>query len=45
MIIASANFAPIPEVLLIITIANTLGIVMLIFIAKYFSQDNHTERF
>ncbi|WP_277631518.1 hypothetical protein [Atopococcus tabaci] len=45
MIIASANFAHIPEVLLIITIANTLGIVMLIFIAKYLSQDNHTERF
>lgn len=40
MIIASTNFGNIPEVLLIITIANTLGIIMLIYIAKYLSRDN-----
>lgn len=40
MIIASSNFAEIPEVLLIITVANTLGIIMLIYIAKYLSKDN-----
>ena len=40
MIIASSNFAETPEVLLIITIANTLGIIMLVYIAKYLSKDN-----
>ncbi|MGE7366297.1 hypothetical protein ACQKKE_06580 [Desemzia incerta] len=40
MIIASSNFSDIPEVLLIITIANTLGIIMLVYIAKYLSKDN-----
>lgn len=40
MIIASSNFSDIPEILLIITIANTLGIIMLVYIAKYLSKDN-----
>lgn len=43
MIIASQNFGDIPDVLLIITVANTLGIIMLIGIAKYLSQDNESE--
>lgn len=40
MIIAAQNFSHLPEVLLIITVANTLGILMLVGIAKYLSQDN-----
>lgn len=42
MIIAATNFAQTPEVLLIITIANTLGIIMLVFIAKLVSKDNES---
>ncbi len=42
MIIAAQNFGHIPEVLLIITVANTLGIILLVGIAKYLSQDNKT---
>lgn len=40
LIIASNNFAQFPEVLLIITVANTLGIIMLVAIAKYLSNDH-----
>lgn len=40
MIIAVNNFADTPEVLLIITVANTLGIIMLVVIAKRLSEDN-----
>jgi bile acid:Na+ symporter, BASS family len=40
MIIAAQNFKDHPEVLVIITIANTLGIVMLLVIAKFLSKDN-----
>jgi len=43
MIIASNNFAQTPEVLLIITVANTLGIIMLVVIAKYLSKDNQAH--
>lgn len=43
MIIASSNFANTPEVLLIITIANTLGIIMLVYTAKYLSKDNENN--
>lgn len=40
LIIASTNFAHLPEVLLIITVANILGIVLLVLIAKYLSTDH-----
>jgi BASS family bile acid:Na+ symporter len=40
MIIAAQNFSDHPQVLVIITIANTLGIAMLLVIAKYLSKDN-----
>ncbi|MBK0403965.1 bile acid:sodium symporter [Adhaeribacter sp. BT258] len=40
MIIAAENFANNPEVLVIITIANTIGIAMLLMIAKMLSKDN-----
>lgn len=43
MIIAAQNFSGTPEVLLIITVANTLGIILLIYIAKFLSKDNHIE--
>lgn len=43
MIIAANNFGHIPEVLLIITVANTLGIIMLVGIAKYLSRDNESS--
>lgn len=43
MIIATQNFSDIPEVLLIITVANTLGIILLVYIAKYLSKDNQVE--
>lgn len=43
MIIAVNNFRDTPEVLLIITIANTLGIIMLVAIAKYMSRDNKSQ--
>lgn len=42
MIIAAQNFGHIPEVLLIITVANTLGIIMLVGIAKLMSRDNES---
>jgi bile acid:Na+ symporter, BASS family len=38
-LIATQNFAD-PNVLVILTIANTLGIVMLLFIARFLSRDN-----
>lgn len=40
MIIASGNFADTPEVLVIITMVNTIGLVMLIYIAKFLSRDD-----
>lgn len=43
MIIAAQNFSGTPEVLLIITVANTLGIILLIYTAKYLSKDNQIE--
>ena len=43
MIIATQNFSDHPDVLVMITLANTLGIVMLMFIAKRLSRDNKVE--
>jgi BASS family bile acid:Na+ symporter len=43
MIIAVQNFTDYPDVLVMITLANTLGIVMLMFIAKRLSRDNKVE--
>jgi len=43
MIIATQNFSSYPDVLVMITLANTLGIVMLMFIAKRLSRDNKVE--
>ena len=40
MIIAAQNFGDHPEVLVTITIANTLGIVLLLVLAKILSKDN-----
>jgi BASS family bile acid:Na+ symporter len=40
MIIAVQNFSDYPDVLVMITLANTLGILMLMFIAKRLSRDN-----
>ncbi|WP_461491352.1 bile acid:sodium symporter family protein [Pontibacter sp. HJ8] len=40
MIVAAQNFSSHPEVLVIITIANTLGIALLLGIAKFLSKDN-----
>lgn len=40
MIIASGNFADTPEVLVIITMVNTIGLVMLIYIAKLMNRDD-----
>jgi BASS family bile acid:Na+ symporter len=43
MIIATANFSDNPNVLLIITIANTLGIILLLGLATFLSRDNKFE--
>ncbi len=43
MIIAAQNFSEHPQVLVIITIANTLGIAMLLVMAKYLSKDNEIK--
>jgi len=43
MIIAVQNFGSYPDVLVMLTLANTLGIVMLLFIAKVLSRDNKVE--
>ena len=43
VIIATQNFSDHPDVLVMITLANTLGIVMLLFIAKALSSDNKVE--
>lgn len=40
LLVGAQNFAD-PRVLLVITIVNTLGIVMLVAIAKVLSRDNH----
>ena len=43
VIIATQNFSDYPDVLVMITLANILGIVMLLFIAKALSSDNNVE--
>ena len=43
LIIAAQNFTDHPEVLVIITMANTVGIVLLLGIAKFMSKDNKIE--
>lgn len=43
MIIATQNFSDHPVVLVIITLANTLGIFLLLVIAKFLSKDNHVK--
>ena len=43
MIIGTANFPNMPEVLLIITVANTLGIILLLGLATFLSKDNKFE--
>ena len=43
MIIATQNFGDYPDVLVMITLANTLGILMLMFIAKRLSRDNQVK--
>jgi bile acid:Na+ symporter, BASS family len=40
MLIAAQNFGDHPQVLVIITMANTIGIVLLLVIARYLSKDN-----
>ena len=40
MIIAVQNFSSHPDVLVMLTLANTLGIVMLLLIAKRLSRDH-----
>lgn len=42
LIIATQNFSD-PNVLVMLTLANTLGIVMLLFIARRLSRDNKTQ--
>lgn len=42
-IIAVENFSEYPDVLVMITLANTLGIIMLLLIAKRLSRDNRIE--
>jgi BASS family bile acid:Na+ symporter len=43
MIIAVQNFSSYPDVLVMLTLANTLGIVMLLLIAKALSRDNKVK--
>ena len=43
MIIAVQNFSSYPDVLVMLTLANTLGILMLLFIARVLSRDNKVE--
>lgn len=43
IIIATQNFSDHPNVLVMLTLANTLGIVMLLLIAKALSRDNKVE--
>ena len=43
MLIAAQNFSDHPEVLVTITIANTLGIVLLLVLAKILSKDNKKQ--
>ena len=43
VIIATQNFSDHPNVLVMITLANTLGIVMLLLIAKALSRDNKVK--
>ena len=43
VIIATQNFSDHPDVLVMITLANILGIVMLLFIAKALSSDNKVK--
>jgi bile acid:Na+ symporter, BASS family len=43
VVVAIQNFGEYPNVLMIMTLANMLGIVMLLFIAKRMSRDNEVE--
>jgi bile acid:Na+ symporter, BASS family len=43
VVVAIQNFSEYPNVLVIMTLANVLGIVMLLFIAKRMSRDNQVE--
>lgn len=43
MLIAAENFNDHPEVLVVITLANTLGIVLLMGLAKFLARDNEEE--
>jgi BASS family bile acid:Na+ symporter len=43
VIVATQNFSDYPNVLVMITLANTLGIVMLLLIARALSRDNKVE--
>lgn len=43
VVIAVQNFSAFPDVLVMITLANTLGIIMLLFIARRLSRDNKTN--
>ena len=43
VIIAVQNFSAYPDVLVMITLANMLGIIMLLFIAKRLSRNNEVE--
>jgi bile acid:Na+ symporter, BASS family len=43
ILVAVENFGEYPNVLVIMTLANMLGIVMLLFIAKRMSRDNQVE--
>jgi BASS family bile acid:Na+ symporter len=43
VVVAIQNFGEYPNVLMIMTLANMLGIVMLLFIAKRMSRDNQVE--
>ncbi|WP_242917201.1 bile acid:sodium symporter family protein [Pontibacter liquoris] len=43
MIIAAQNFSDHPEVLVVITLANTLGIALLLVIARFLSKDNKVK--
>jgi bile acid:Na+ symporter, BASS family len=43
MIVAVQNFSGYPDVLVMLTLANTLGILMLLFIARALSRDNKVE--
>jgi BASS family bile acid:Na+ symporter len=43
MIVAAQNFGEYPNVLVMLTLANLLGIILLLFIAKAISRNNKAE--